>query len=284
MKVDYRHIALSRLCRLLGITRQSYYQYFQYQQVKLISHQTVLKQVLAIRDQHPCVGGRKLFKMIQSVKQEHRIKLGRDGLFDLLRANHLLVKRRKSRHYTTNSLHPFYKYPNLIKEYIPQTVNQLWVSDITYWKTNRGYVYLSLVTDAYSRKIVGYHVAKNLEAAETIKALKMAIESLPNSPSNLIHHSDRGQQYCSNEYVRLLKDNNIKISMTNNGDPYENALAERMNGIVKGEYLYHYTIDRLKQAKMVIDSVVKLYNEERLHSRCGYQTPQSLHSRMLKYG
>jgi len=284
MKVDYHHIALTRLCRLLGITRQAYYQHFQYQQVRQSSHQAVLNQVEVIRHQHPRVGGRKLLRMIQPFMQEQQIKLGRDCFFDLLRTNHLLVKRRKARQYTTNSLHPLYKYPNLIKGYTPQTVNQLWVSDITYWKTNRGYVYLSLITDAYSRKIVGYHVAKNLEAVETLKALKMAIEKLPDTPCNLIHHSDRGLQYCSNDYVKLLRTNNIKISMTENGDPYENALAERMNGIVKGEYLYHYPIDRLIQAKTVIASVVKLYNEERLHISCGYQTPQTVHTRMLKYG
>jgi transposase InsO family protein len=230
------------------------------------------------------MGGRKILKMIRPFVQEHEIKLGRDSFFDLLRVNHLLVKRRKVRQYTTNSYHSFRKYPSLIKGYTPKSVNQLWVSDITYWKTNKGYVYISLITDAYSRKIVGYHVAKNLEAIETIKALKMAVGNLQATPSNLIHHSDRGLQYCSNEYVKLLRDNNIKISMTENGDPYENALAERMNGIVKNEYLYNYPVTQLIQAKSVMDTVVKLYNEDRPHMSCGYETPESIHSKMLKYG
>jgi transposase InsO family protein len=284
MKADYSRIALTRLCRLLGLSRQAYYQHFQNHEIKQASHQAVLKLVTSIRAHHPQMGGRKLFKMIQPLMQEHEIKLGRDCMFDLLRINRLLVKRRKVKQYTTNSYHSFRKYPNLIKGYTPTAINQLWVSDITYWKTNRGYVYISLITDAYSRKIVGYHVGKTLEAVETIKALKMAITSLQEKPFNLIHHSDRGFQYCSNDYVKLLRDNSIKISMTENGDPYENALAERMNGIIKGEYLYNYSIQHLMQAQTVLDSVVKLYNEERLHMSCGYKTPESVHSTMLKYG
>jgi putative transposase len=178
MKADYSHIALTRLCRLLGVSRQAYYQHFQYQEIRQSLHQAVLKQVAAIRYRHPQVGGRKIFKMIQPFIHKHDIKLGRDSLFDLLRVNHLLVKRRKTRQYTTNSYHAFRKHPNLIKGYRPTAVNQLWVSDITYWKTNKSYVYISLITDAYSRKIVGYHVARNLEAVETIQALKMALGNL----------------------------------------------------------------------------------------------------------
>lgn len=284
MRNHYRQIALVRLCRLFGLSRQAYYQHLKYQEIKQSSHQAVLKQVEAIRNRHPRIGCRKIFKMIQPFTGEHEIKMGRDSLFNLLRINHLLIKRRKAAQYTTNSYHSFRKYPNLIKGYAPKAVNQLWVSDITYWKIDTGYVYISLVTDAYSRKIVGYHVAKNLEAIETIKALKMAVEDLQERPANLIHHSDRGLQYCSYEYVKLLRDNDIKVSMTENGSPYENALAERMNGIVKGEYLNHYSITHLTQAKIVMDSVAKLYNEERLHISCGYQTPQSVHSKILKYG
>jgi transposase InsO family protein len=225
------------------------------------------------------MGGRKIYRMIQPFLQEHKIKMGRDALFKLLEVNNLLVVRRKRKVFTTNSLHHFRKYPNLIKQYTPEGINQLWVSDITYWKIGSGYVYISLTTDAYSRKIVGYHVARTLEAIGTIQALKMALCTVKSKPTGLIHHSDRGLQYCGHQYTKLLQDNQIIISMTENGDPYENALAERVNGILKEEYLNEYSIRNLNQAKMTMDLVVKLYNEERPHMSCGYKTPEHIHSR-----
>lgn len=168
---------------------------------------------------------------------------------------------------------------------MPQKSNQLWVSDITYWKISNGFVYISFITDAYSRKIVGYHVASTMEAIETIEALKMAISGFLNAPDcsfQLTHHSDRGMQYCSDMYVQLLKNNNIKINMTENGDPLENAIAERINGIIKEEYLNDYVVDTIEQAKELLSAVVKLYNNERPHQSIGFLTPNQVHEKNIK--
>lgn len=223
------------------------------------------------------MGVRKLYDLLEPFMLEHQIKLGRDGLFDLLAANNLLVRRRKRRIHTTNSFHWLRKYPNLIKGFIPKRSNELWVSDITYWKIETGTLYISFITDAYSHKIVGYQVAKTLEAIESIEALQMALASLKRPVNNLIHHSDRGIQYCSNGYVKLLQDNGIEISMTENGDPLENAVAERINGIIKDEYLECYQIKSIEEAKELLRQVIILYNEERPHMSIGNMTPNNLH-------
>ena len=244
-----------------------------------------MQRVLEIRKNHRHIGTRKLYELLQPFFIEHQIKMGRDALFDLLSANFLLVRRKKRKISTTNSYHRFKKYPNLIRNFIPSSPNQLWVSDITYWKTENGFVYISFITDAYSRKIVGYHVSQTMEAAQTIEALKMAISGLNKGPDchfQLTHHSDRGVQYCSDLYVNLLKGNNIQISMTENGDPLENAIAERINGIIKEEYLNDYSVDNIKQAKELLETVVKLYNQERPHQSIGYLTPEKVHYNNIK--
>ena len=160
----------------------------------------------------------------------------------------------------------------------PFKPNQLWVSDITYWKITSGHLYISFVTDAYSHKIVGYHVADNLESIETIKALSMAIEQSVKPLKDLIHHSDRGIQYCSSVYVSMLRKHSIIISMTENGDPLENAIAERINGIIKGEYLENYEVDTLKVAKQLLERVVEVYNDQRPHMSLGNLTPNQIHN------
>jgi transposase InsO family protein len=166
----------------------------------------------------------------------------------------------------------------LIKSFVPAGINELWVCDITYWKLKQDHVYLSFVTDAYSHKIVGYHLGETMEADESIKALRMALSgSRPESHARPIHHSDRGIQYCSNAYVKLLDENNIKISMTENGDPRENAVAERINGIIKEEYLDNYEIDNIQDAKRLLDSVIELYNQERPHMSIGNFIPNEIH-------
>lgn len=204
--------------------------------------------------------------------------MGRDCLFNLLSANRLLVRKRKRRIQTTNSHHWLRKYPNLIREFVPTAPNQLWVSDITYWKLKENHVYISFITDVFSHKIVGYHVAETLEAIESIRALKMALSDLGSeSHFQLIHHSDRGIQYCSYAYVKLLHDNKIEISMTENGDPLENAIAERINGIIKGEYLETYKTNNIKEAKELLKAVVELYNSERPHMSIGNLTPNKIH-------
>lgn len=226
------------------------------------------------------MGGRKLFVKLEAFLAEHQIKLGRDAFFDLLQRNSLLVRRKKRRVYTTQSFHWFRKYPNKIKEMKHASApNQIWVSDITYWKIeSQKNIYISLITDSYSRKIVGYHAAETLETVETIQALQQALKDLKTKPIGLIHHSDRGIQYCSNEYVDLLKQNQVEISMTENGDPYENALAERVNGILKEEYLNDYRVDTIDQAKLALKLAVDLYNNDRPHLSCNYHTPQYMHT------
>lgn len=284
MKTLYPKVSLGRFCRLLGITRQAYYQYFWYREQLSFEEDLIVSEVYRIRKNHRHMGGRKLYELLQPFLLAHQIKLGRDRLFDILSANHLLIRRKKKQTITTNSFHRFKKYSNLIKEFVPKKPNQLWVSDITYWKIETGFVYISFITDAYSRKIVGYHLADSLQTSETIQALQMAISNLPEhlEEDSIIHHSDRGTQYCSNEYVKLLKINNIKISMTENGDPLENAIAERVNGIIKEEYLNDYHVKNIEDAKNLLDTVIKLYNNERPHMSIGNITPNQVHLNNIK--
>lgn len=282
MKDSYAKISLVRLCRLLGVTRQAYYQHFWQQEVTGIEEKLVLSKVLSIRQDHRVMGGRKLYEKLNPFLLEHQIKMGRDALFDLLAINGLLVKKKRRRYVTTFSNHWLRKWPNLIREMSVNRVNQLWVSDITYWKIAGNYVYISLITDAYSHKIVGYHLAETLESIETMKALQMALENLPvELKEPLMHHSDRGVQYCCQAYVKLLQDKNIQISMTENGNPLENAIAERINGILKEEYLKHYEISNLGEAKTQLQHAVKLYNEQRPHFSIGLLTPEVVHSKNL---
>jgi transposase InsO family protein len=273
------------MCRLLGVTRQAYYQHFWSIQDKSIEEHLIVSKVREIRQTHKRMGGRKLHEKLEPFLLDNQIKMGRDGLFNVLANNNLLVKKRRTRVYTTNSSHWLRKYPNKIKELKIERRNQVWVSDITYWKNNGKNYYISFVTDMFSHKIVGYQIAKNLSAVESIKALKMAISGFKQEPDNhfkLIHHSDRGIQYCSKDYVDLLKSNGIAISMTENGDPLENPVAERINGIIKEEYLDGHEINTLKEAKELLDWAVFVYNEDRPHSSLNMKTPTEVHHRNLK--
>lgn len=206
-------------------------------------------------------------------------QIGRDAFFDLLREHGLLVRKRKTRAYTTMSSHWLHKYPNLIREFNPLHANQLWVSDITYIKIERRFLYLFLITDAYSRKIIGWQLSETIEAIGAEKALHMALSQLPTNCEGLIHHSDRGIQYCSLKYVKCLNKHGIKISMTENGDPYENAIAERVNGILKTEWLYDMDLKEYDDTKKAIRSVVGIYNNERPHSSIEMLTPSQAHQK-----
>jgi len=237
----------------------------------------VLEEVKNLRSQHKVMGTRKLYLLLSDFLQTHGIKMGRDALFDLLADNHLLIRKRKRKCVTTNSKHWMQKYPNLIKGFVPTGINQLWVSDITYWRIGDQFVYLSFITDMYSRKIVGYHVGKTLESIESVKALEKALQTLSGSTPSLMHHSDRGTQYCSSMYVSQLQNYEIKISMTETGDPRDNAVAERVNGIIKAEYLDHYKVKTFKEAQKMLDIAVNLYNNERPHLSIGNLTPNAVH-------
>lgn len=279
MKSDFPHIAMAKLCGWFGITRQAYYQQNQEDIQSTIEEELVIQEVRKIREKHPRMGGRKLYHLLLPFILEHRIKMGRDALFTMLSENHLLVRKRKRTIRTTNSYHRYKKYPNLIRGFIATAPNQLWVSDITYWRINTDkHVYISFITDVYSHKIVGYHVAETLAVVETIQALNMALLALgPTRPVQLTHHSDRGFQYCNPAYVKLLQDYNIGISMTENSDPLENALAERINGIIKEEYLSAYEVHTIKEAKALLGSVIELYNNERPHMSIGNLKPNQVH-------
>jgi transposase InsO family protein len=278
MKHRFKGLGLANLCSWFGITRQAYYQGKKHVYQQALASDLILSEIRSFRCNHNRLGGRKLLHKLVPFMKSHQIKMGRDAFFNLMRDNHLLVKQRKRYHVTTNSNHWMRKYPNLIRELEPMGPNHIWVSDLTYWRTKGGHFYISFITDAYSRKIVGFHVADNMEAIESVYALKMAIKSLPSGHTGLIHHSDRGSQYCSAKYVSVLRKQNIQISMTENGDPLENAIAERINGVIKGEYLNEYNIKSLSQAKEVLKAVVKLYNEERPHSSLNNHTPEAIHT------
>lgn len=278
MRKLYPNMSLESLCGLFGLTRQAYYQHLYRGVDCTIEQEFVIKRVLEIRKDHGRMGGRKLYLKLNSFFVEHQIKMGRDALFRLLTSNFLLIKKRKRYVFTTNSFHWLRKYPNLIKGLNLSTPNQLWVSDITHWKYSSGFLYISLITDAYSRMIVGYHIATTLESIETIQALVMAISTLCELPENLIHHSDRGAQYCSGIYVELLNSVGIGISMTENGDPLENAIAERVNGILKEEYLWDQHPGSIKEAKAILDRAIALYNFDRPHMSISNMTPHEVHT------
>jgi len=279
IKDSYPDIRLDRICRLLGVSRQAYYQNGWFEEKVGAAQSMILERVRQIRDTHPVIGTKKLYVMIQPFLREHHIKIGRDALFNLLATHQLLIRRRKRRVYTTQSHHWLKKYPNLIEQMELIRPNQLWVADITYYKIPAGYIYINLITDAFSKKIVGYQAADNLEASNNVKSLEMALATLGLEPSAfyLIHHSDRGIQYCSKEYVKLLQTNKITISMTEDGNPLKNSVAERINGIIKNEYLKHYTIKNKADAVAALSEAVMLYNQERPHWSCNLLTPENIH-------
>jgi transposase InsO family protein len=208
------------------------------------------------------------------------LKVGRDALFDLLRSQNMLVKPKKNYTKTTNSKHWLKKYPNLYASAIINEPEQVMVSDITYIKTHEKTHYLSLVTDAYSRKIIGYHLSDDLSAESVVKALRMAVKN-KRSIKPSIHHSDRGLQYCSETYQKELRKHNIKPSMTDGYDCYQNALAERINGILKNEFLYVKCRTKAELKKQINESI-EIYNNERPHMSLQLKTPNFIHEKTVR--
>jgi putative transposase len=261
---------------LLGYSRQSYYQGISYIQQKAYEADIIIEEVLRYRKQIKRIGTRKMFGEMKSFLANHQFKIGRDAMFDLLAERKLLLTKRKRRGpVTTLSKHRFKKYPNIIRGFIPTAPNQLWVSDITYIHLTEGFAYLSLITDAYSRKIVGFCLSRDLSTRGPLHALKMALEANPHR-DGLIHHSDRGVQYCCDEYVDLLNRHRIKISMTENGDPLENALAERVNGILKHELLEEEFAD-FETAQHEVAIACSTYNHLRPHGSIDNLKPAQAH-------
>jgi len=278
MRQKHPRQSLGNLCALFGLTRQAYYEASAHAVKTSIAHMIVLTLTREIRSEMPLLGTRKLLYLLEPELEKHNIKLGRDQLFDLLRFHGLLIRRRKRMVKTTDSNHWLKRYPNLIKHLSVTGPEQLWVSDITYIRTLQGFSYLSLITDAYSRKIVGHALYPTLEAIGCVDALNSAIMSRKaNSPYFLIHHSDRGVQYCCSEYVDLLNEAGIAISMTQSGSPYDNALAERVNGIIKNEFYPKRVYQNHKEAVKAINKIVNLYNQKRPHSSIDYLTPDIAH-------
>ncbi len=266
---------------MLGYSRQAYYQQKKQSEKESLQYGILINEVLYIRKTQKRLGCRKLIHKLKPFMVRHQIVIGRDAFFDLLSEHNLLVRKRKRRRpITTFSDHWMRKHPNLIEGFYPTAPNQLWVSDITYIVVGNGFAYLSLITDAYSRKIVGFYLSKDLSAEGCINALEMA---LANNPvlGRLIHHSDRGSQYCCSDYVKILNDNFIKISMTQNGDPRENAIAERVNGILKDELLEKSHLN-YEEAVRNVSIAISIYNHQRPHGSIDYLTPIEAHFRSGK--
>ena len=260
---------------MFGINRQIYYRSTKRSRTSKNKAEQVEELVENIRMKMPKIGGRKLYFMLNEPLKT--LKIGRDKFFNILKANHLLITPKRSYHITTNSHHRFRKHKNLVLDYQITKPNQVWVADITYIGNRKNPSYLSLITDAYSKKIVGHYVAENLTTEGSLLALKKAINTTELKELSLIHHSDRGLQYCSDEYQKILEKNNISCSMTQNSDPYENAVAERINGILKQEFNIDKFDVETKIKRKIVEESIEIYNELRPHFSNHYLTPNQMH-------
>lgn len=229
-----------------------------------------------IRRYQPRIGGKKLYKLLKVDLDKLEGRIGRDRFFDILRKCGLLVKRRKKYVTTTDSWHRFHKYKNKLKEKLLTGPNQAYASDITYLRTREGFVYLFLQTDAWSRMITGWDLSESLAIDGAIRALQMTIKQCV-KPEGVIHHSDRGIQYCSKEYVELLNRHKMEISMTEENHCYENAMAERVNGILKQEFLLDEEFANKALALKAVKQAIESYNNRRPHWSLNLCTPQQIH-------
>lgn len=272
----------SSLCELFGYTKQAYYKNLKSQSKHSKKDALLLSLISQIRSRMPRLGGRKLYHMLESHFQQNDMKLGRDAFFDFMREHKLLIKPRRRYCKTTQSDHRMRKYDNLLAELVPTGCEQVLVSDITYVSTLEGFAYLFLVTDVYSKRILGHVTVNNLLAESGLNALKMATLKLVTT-QGVIHHSDGGVQYCSNIYTGFLRESNMFISMTEPASPTQNAVAERVNGILKTEWIYHTeTFKTIEEANAYIDRIIETYNQERPHSSLGNLTPMDAHAKSLK--
>jgi transposase InsO family protein len=259
-------------CACFGLQRGAWYKYQKRNKHRNTVKAKVVELVKEERKDQPRVGTRKLLEALRPSFEAAHIKVGRDSLFDILREENMLVRRKKASCKTTNSYHHFHKYGNLVKDMEITAPNQVWVADITYIRTVKGFCYLALITDLFSRKIVGYDISDTLELTGCLGAFKRA-QKAARPAAGLVHHSDRGIQYCSNQYVNELKKHKVRISMTEENHCYENAVAERVNGILKDEFYLDQCFFSTEHAKLATKSAIKLYNNKRLHLSLGYKTP-----------
>jgi transposase InsO family protein len=274
---------------VFGISKQAYHQRIQTKQKKTMQHEQVLLEIARIRKRMPRTGTRKLYEHLQAFLLTQNIKMGRDALFTLLRHKGQLVRRTKRYHITTDSKHFFFKSPNRIKDLAITHAEQVFVSDITYLQTDQTHAYLALVTDAYSKKIMGWSLDDNMKVSMVKEALHMAHNNTVYKHTNIIHHSDRGIQYCCPDYSEFAERNGFLLSTTQQYDPYENAIAERINGILKYEFGLRHQLPNLTTAKNMVKEAVAIYNNERLHWSLSLKTPEHVHrnynhQKMKRYG
>ena len=282
MKLQYQiPEGLADICKLFGVTRQAYYKQRKQNETLLLHQEIVIQMVEKLRKipQWQRTGTDKLHRMLNADFKKMDIKMGRVALNELLFEHGLLVRKRRSKARTTDSYHRFNKYPNLIKKMVITNPGLVWVSDITYLDVTDRFAYLFLITDAYSRKIVGFSVQLSLATTGALEALAMATNQWTGCKNKkLIHHSDRGTQYCCHEYVGFLNEHNTDISMAAKGNPYENAIAERINGIVK-----QMGLDRVfatfSDVVTAVTETIDIYNNKRLHSSIDHLTPAVAHTR-----
>ena len=277
IKESHANVGFGPLCMLFGKSRYAFYKKDKNRQRWLNEDQTVLEMVAILRRELPRIGTSKLYHMLKKPLQDHHIKMGRDTLHRLLCGNGLAIRPKRRYVVTTDSRHWMKKYPNLVKDLVVSESEQEWVSDITYIQVGDGFDFLSLITDAYSKQIMGFCLHPTLHAQGSINALKMALGQKTKHDIRHIHHSDRGTQYCCNDYVTILQAAGIEISMTENGDPYENAIAERVNGILKYEFNLNREFVDHNQALEAVQRSIRAYNQLRPHMSCNYLTPVQAH-------
>jgi transposase InsO family protein len=277
VKQDAPGVTVRGLCRLAGFSRQAYYKEKKARRRQAVDAEAIVKQVQEQRAVHVKMGGRKLLGKIGGALKGKGISIGRDRLFGLLRYRKLLVVRRRAGSRTTDSRHGLGVYPYRIRHIVASLPDQVWVCDLTYIDTDEGFVYLALITDVYSRKIVGWNVRDYLETEGCLGALRMALKGLREG-ARPIHHSDQGSQYCSGVYVKLLASRGLESSMTKWNHCYENAKAERVNGILKQEYGLGERFKTRDQAKVAAPEAVRIYNDLRPHMALAYRTPSSVYS------
>lgn len=261
-----------------GYTRDGYYKSLSKEIKEELNKGVLIESVLHIRKNHPRMGGKKMYYLLRDIAKS--LHIGRDKFFKILEEEDLLVKRKRSSTKTTNSYHRFYTYKNELKKAQIKTPNQAWSSDITYIRTKEGFMYLFLITDVYSRKIVGSELSNSLSIEGAIQALRKAIHQC-NNLQGVIHHSDRGIQYCSNVYTEILHKHKMRISMTEENHCYENAMAERVNGILKDEYMLDATFKNKHIAKKACAEAIELYNKKRPHWSLVLKTPEEVHQQVI---
>lgn len=264
------------VCARLNKSRASFYKRTKQEQTNFMQDQVMHEMVLEKRKRMPRLGGRKLYVLLKSTMDIHQIQMGRDKFFVWLKRHDLLVEPKRSYTKTTNSYHRFRIHQNLIKETEVTKPNQVWVSDITYLRLQKGFCYLALITDAFSRKIVGYDVSDTLELSGCLRALNQAIGK--KIRPELTHHSDRGIQYCSHKYIETLEKHKIRISMAEAGNCYENAMAERVNGILKNEFNLDRIFANVEEARKATNQAIQTYNFERPHMALKMKKPTELYA------